>query len=209
MAVEYLNISKAFLQKIYFSAVSVVLTILLGRLLGVDAFGQYSLAISTAFLLAGLSQSGGAMLVARETARASTKEHVFRILTASVRFSSILFFTISIIAFFLNLEVKMSFYLVCVSLAFIFLLLNLFNASTRGLGWLNAGQITEHVIWPSLFLLALTLIYLSSFHVGIIGYSKKKKQLSFSLKRRGFLRKKSKFRERFHGQREDECRPYA
>lgn len=160
-------IGRAIWFRVYFAASSVLITIVLSRLLGLEVFGRYAWLTSLAFLLSGLSQSGGSNLVVRETARSKGKQVPVLVLRRTGAISAVLLLGLAGCALlFVDNNVSQAVFLPIVILAFCNLALVLLCASTRGLGRIEAGQFPELVLRPSLFLLLIGVVVLLGHNFG-------------------------------------------
>ena len=155
-------ISSAITYRIYFAASSMLITVALSRYLGLDDFGLYAWLTSIAFLLSGLAQAGGNSLVVRETSRSAGRQLALRILqrTGLISAATLLVLTLGVLLY-AEEHVTLRVLAALVLLALSNLTLVLISASIRGVGWIQAGQIPELVLRPTLFLLLIGGVMLS------------------------------------------------
>ena len=153
-----MNISFSILYNLYFTAISVVISVILARQLGPDAFGEYTWFISLTYLIAGISLAGANSLIVRETSRSEGREASIRILCKAA------IIALTVFAFIIYLSYKKIvsevgqdklFFLIGVSILHIALVL--LGASMRGMGFVKVAQLPEMVLRPTLFI-AIILI---------------------------------------------------
>ena len=149
-------ISGAIAFRLYFALSSVLITIALSRYLGVDDFGRYVWLTSIAFLLSGMAQAGGNSLVVRETSRSEGRYVPWRILRRTALISGGTLAVLATGTLLLAGERIPPDLLPLLSLLAVGnLALVLVSAANRGIGRLQAGQLPELVLRPTLFLLLI------------------------------------------------------
>lgn len=160
MAQSLRLISRAIVFRLYFSASSVLILVVLSRYLGLEEFGRYAWLVSISFLISGLSQTGGNHLVVRETSRSSGRRAPVQILLRTMMISAATLGVLTVAALLLADDLTVPL-LPLALLAAGNLTLVLLGASTRGMGLIQKGQIPDLVLRPTLFLVFLGLAVLS------------------------------------------------
>ncbi|GEM_PF-2369169 len=146
-------ISEAIVFRLYFNFSSVLIAIALSRYLGVENFGRYAWLISIVFLLAGLAQAGGSSLVVRETSRSSGRQVPALLLRRTAMISGGTLVVMTGVAALINRDrISVDLLVPLGLLAVGYLALVLVSSSNRGIGLLQAGQVPEMLVQPTLFL---------------------------------------------------------
>ncbi|MEQ9393705.1 lipopolysaccharide biosynthesis protein [Haliea sp.] len=160
-------ISGAIAFRLYFALFSVLITIALSQYLGVENFGRYAWLTSIAFLLSGLAQAGGNSLVVRETSRSMGRRVPVHVLCRTTLISGGTLVALTAVALLFTGDRMTPALLVPLGLLAVgHLALVLVSASNRGLGHLQAGQIPELVLRPTLFLVLIGGVVLAGYVSG-------------------------------------------
>lgn len=160
-------ISRAIGFRLYFALSSVLITIALSRHLGVDSFGRYAWLTSIAFLLSGLAQAGCNSLVVRETSRSTGRHVPWHVLRRTALISgATLVGATGVALLFTGERMTPNLLLPLGLLAVGSLVLVLVSAANRGIGQLQAGQVPELVLRPTIFLLLIGAAILAGLRQG-------------------------------------------
>lgn len=146
-----------------FAVSTLLATILLGRILGVQGFGQYVTILSLTLLVAGLAQAGSTQLLVREIPIAGRARDAMQIvgfvLGIGLGFATILIAAMAVVDPERFFQASMQIPLLVVLL----IILNCTGATVRGFRHVLAGQIGDALIRPlSLIGILLVLLWVAS-----------------------------------------------
>lgn len=159
------HISGSIVFRLFFVVTSVLISVVITRLLGLEGFGEYSWLVSMAFLLAGLAHAGASNLIVRETSRSTGRAVPIRVLfrVGGVSTLLLILFTGGAIAAG-NVGLSNDIILPLILLALFNLVLMFLGASTRGMGLITSGLFPELALRPTLFLAMLGIGFLAGMH---------------------------------------------